>query len=107
MRQRLRNKPKRLFLRRTSKEALLGANPRQAQDEPYGKASFAFLRGSACDLEGVALELTVIDLKGAVSLRLFRIPFFVHKIERVFIFFGKKIIQAGFIFVLLHVPNYF
>ncbi|XIH34439.1 hypothetical protein C1N70_19805 [Cytobacillus firmus] len=29
------------------------AHPRQAQDEPSGKAFFAFLEGLACDLEGV------------------------------------------------------
>ncbi|KON89485.1 hypothetical protein AF332_23460 [Sporosarcina globispora] len=29
------------------------AHPRQAQDKPHGKASFAFLGGLACDLEGI------------------------------------------------------
>ncbi|RBP94680.1 hypothetical protein DFO70_104322 [Cytobacillus firmus] len=29
------------------------AHPRQAQDEPHGKAFFAFMGGLACDLEGV------------------------------------------------------
>jgi hypothetical protein len=31
-------------------------HPRQAQDEPPGKAFFAFLGGLACDLEGVGAE---------------------------------------------------
>ncbi len=32
------------------------AHPRQAQDEPLGKVFFTFLRGLACDLEGVGAE---------------------------------------------------
>jgi hypothetical protein len=43
------------------------AHPRQAQDEPLGKAFFAFLGGLACDLEGVGA--------GARQLSKFKISF--------------------------------
>ncbi|MDM5228082.1 hypothetical protein QUF73_18330 [Cytobacillus sp. NJ13] len=47
------------------------AHPRQAQDEPPGKAFFAFLGGLACDLEEVGA--------GARQLLTFKILYFFRK----------------------------
>ncbi|KAF0819470.1 hypothetical protein KIS4809_1835 [Bacillus sp. ZZV12-4809] len=39
------------------------AHPRPAQDDPPGKAFFAFLGGAACDLEGAAAEARFVRNK--------------------------------------------